>query len=65
MTVIILKQKINFPKNRGALMEPLKLTEPHSMFCGTPALDESADWALLSLLCGDSNLHISVLKAFE
>jgi len=28
--------KNKFPWNRGALMEPLKLTEPHYMFCGTP-----------------------------
>ena len=29
---------------------------------GTPALEESADWALLSSFCNVSNLRISVFK---
>jgi len=30
----MLKQEIMFPKKRGMLTEPVKLTEPHYMFCG-------------------------------
>jgi len=31
-----MKQEILSPKKRGTLMEPLKLTESHYMFCETP-----------------------------
>jgi len=31
-----LQQEIISPEKRGTLTEPLKLTEPHYMFCGTP-----------------------------
>jgi len=34
----------------------------HQKRLGTTALEESADWALLSWFCNDSNLRISVFK---
>jgi len=36
------KAKILSPKKRGTLTEPLKLTEPHYMFCGTPVEEHCA-----------------------
>jgi len=35
-----LKQKIISPKKRGTLTEPLKLTEPHYIFCVTQGFVE-------------------------
>jgi len=36
MTLQQAEAKIISHKKRGTLMEPLKVTEPHCMFCGNP-----------------------------
>jgi len=43
----MLKQEIIFSKKRRTLTEPLKLTEPHYMFCGTLLRSTVVDYHLI------------------